>query len=99
MKKVRTALYTIDAALVKSQTAFELFWWHFSLIIPTLAFKYLYVRRMSFTIGLWTILESMGHDIERYVNLLLLATVDILEVSLIVGMFFVVGRLLLRIPS
>jgi Sulfatase len=41
----------------------------------------------------------MGSGIERYFNLLLLATVDLLEVSIIVGALFVVGRLLLRFPS
>jgi hypothetical protein len=99
MKKLRSAFYSIDSALLKSPAAFELFSWHFSLIIPTIAFKYLYIRRMSFTIGLRSIIESLGHGIGRYVNLLLLATVDILEVSLIVGLLFMVGRLLLRIPS
>jgi hypothetical protein len=54
---------------------------------------------MAFTSGLWTILESMGSGIERYFNLLLLATVDLLEVSIIVGALFVTGRLLLRLPS
>jgi len=64
-----------------------------------MAFKYLFVRRLSFTTGLETILDSMGTGIERYLNLLLLATVDVLEVTLLVGALFVVGRLLLRIPS
>ena len=56
-------------------------------------------QNVSFTVGLRTILESMGHGPERYVNLLLLATVDLFEVSSIVGVLFVVGRLLLRIPA
>ena len=85
--------------LLGSQTPAELFWWHFALIVPTMAFKYLFVRRLSFTTGLQTILDSMGTGIERYLNLLLLATVDVLEVTLIVGALFLVGRLLLRIPS
>ena len=88
-----------SSALVGSQTPAELFWWHFALIVPTMAFKYLFVRRLSFTTGLQTIFDSMGTGIERYPNLLLLATVDVLEVTLIVGALFVVGRLLLRIPS
>jgi hypothetical protein len=88
----------IDSA-VESQTAVELIWWVVALILPTIGFKYLYVRRMAFTSGLWTILESMGSGIERYFNLLLLATVDLLEVSIIVGALFVTGRLLLRLPS
>jgi hypothetical protein len=41
----------------------------------------------------------MGSGIERYFNLLLLATVDLLEVSIIVGVLFVAGRLLLRLPA
>jgi hypothetical protein len=84
---------------VASPTAAELISWYVALIVPTIGFKYLYVRRLSFTTGLWTILESMGSGIERYFNLLLLATVDLLEVSIIVGALFVVGRLLLRLPS
>jgi hypothetical protein len=102
VKKTQTAFYLyrkyIDSAL-ESQTAIELFWWLVALILPTIGFKYLYVRRMSFTSGLWTILESMGSGIERYFNLLLLLTVDLLEVSIIIGVLFVVGRLLLRLPS
>jgi hypothetical protein len=102
VKRAQTAFYSyrkyIDSA-VESQTAVELFWWFVALILPTIGFKYLYVRRMSFTSGLWTILESMGSGIERYFNLFLLVTVDLLEVSIIVGVLFVAGRLLLRLPS
>jgi hypothetical protein len=102
VKKTQTAFYSYRRyieSVVESQTAVELFWWLVALILPTIGFKYLYVRRMSFTSGLWTIFESMGSGIERYFNLLLLATVDLLEVSIIVGVLFVVGRLLLRLPS
>jgi len=87
-----------SSALLQSQTAGALLWWHFALFVPTIAFKYLFVRRLSFTAGLRTIVESMGSGVERYVNLLLLVTVDILEVTVIVGGLFVVGRLLLRLP-
>jgi hypothetical protein len=98
LRSVFDALRTkIDSAL-GSPTAVELFWWHVALIVPTIGFKYLYVRRLSFTTGLRTILESMGDGIDRYLNLVLLLTVDVLEVSLIVGLLYIVGRLLLRLP-
>lgn len=87
----------IDSAL-GSPNAVELFWWHVALIVPTIGFKYLYVRRLSFTTGIKTILESMGDGIDRYLNLVLLLTVDVLEVSLIVGLLYIVGRSLLRLP-
>jgi Sulfatase len=99
MGKAKTTFSPVSPVFLESQSAAELFWWHFALMVPTIGFKYLYVRRMSFTSGLWTIFESMGSGIERYFNLLLLATVDLLEVSIIVGMLFVVGRLLLRLAS
>ena len=86
-------------SVAQSQTAVELFWWHVALILPTIGFKYLFVRRMSFTTGLLTVLDSIGHGIERYTNLFLLASVDVLEVSLIISALFVVGHLLFRIPS
>ncbi len=54
---------------------------------------------MSFTTGLRTILESLGDGVERYLNFLLLVTIDMLEVSILVGLLFVLGRVLLRIPS
>jgi phosphoglycerol transferase MdoB-like AlkP superfamily enzyme len=97
MKKAASALAT-NSAMVRSRSAIELFWWHFALWVPTLGFKYLYVRRMAFTSGLDTIAGSMGDGVVRYINLLLLITVDILEVSVIVGALFLLGRLL-RIPS
>lgn len=78
-------------------TAIQLIAWHLSLLLPTLGFKYLYARRMAFTSGLETILESMGSGVERYLNLTLLMAVDIAEVSVIVGGLFLAGRLL-RIP-
>src|SRR5687767_14255754 len=81
-----------------SRVAIELFWWHFALWVPTIGFKYLYVRRMAFTSGLDTIAGSMGDGVVRYINLLLLVTVDILEVSVIVGALFLLGRLL-RLPT
>jgi hypothetical protein len=89
----------VSRGLMYSGVAIELFWWHFALLVPTIGFKYLYVRRMSFTSGLSTILESMGSGIERYFNLLLLVTIDLLEVSIIVGVLLGAGRLLLRLPS
>ena len=95
-KNTGTAI--VSERSVYSQTVAELFWWHFSLLIPTIGFKYLYVRRMAFTTGLESIFGSMGMGIQRYVNLLLLVTVDFLEVSLIIGALFLAGRLLLRIP-
>jgi hypothetical protein len=87
----------LNSTLMKSHSTVELFWWHVSLLMPTLGFKYLYVRRMAFTSGLDTIAGSMGHGVERYINLLLLVTVDILETSVIVGALFLLGRLL-RVP-
>jgi arylsulfatase A-like enzyme len=94
-----TGAAIVSGRSVYSRTVAELFWWHFSLLVPTIGFKYLYVRRMSFTTGLDTIVGSMGTGMERYINLVMLVTVDILEVSLIVGGLFLAGRLLLRIPS
>src|SRR5439155_18097931 len=82
------------------QTAVELVWWHFSLLAPTLVFKYLYLREVYsktiWRIGLRTIVESLGDGAQRYFNLLLLASIDILEVSVVVGVLFVAGRILLR---
>jgi hypothetical protein len=89
----------VSKGSVYSKAAAELFWWHFALLVPTIGFKYLYVRRMAFTSGLETVFGSMGVGLQRYFNFLLLITVDILEVSLVVGALFVVGRLLLRIPA
>jgi hypothetical protein len=94
-KKAKAAV--LNSKLMKSHSTVELFWWHVSLLMPTLGFKYLYVRRMAFTSGLDTIAGSMGHGVERYINLLLLVTVDILETSVIVGALFLLGRLL-RVP-
>ncbi len=83
----------ISGTLGESKTAVDLFWWHFAIFAPTVAFKYLYVRRMSFTTGLRTILESLGDGVERYLNFLLLVTIDMLEVSILVGLLFVLGNL------
>ena len=88
----------VSTRLVHSRVAIELFWWHFALLVPTIGFKYLYVRRMAFTAGLDSIVGSVGSAVHRYINLLLLVTVDILEVSVIVGALFLVGRLL-RLPA
>ena len=97
MKKAQSALAT-NFAIVRSRSGIELFWWHFALWVPTIGFKYLYVRRMAFTSGLDTIAGSMGDGVVRYINLLLLVTVDTLEVSVIVGALFLLGRLL-RVPT
>jgi phosphoglycerol transferase MdoB-like AlkP superfamily enzyme len=78
-------------------TAIQLVAWHLSLLLPTLGFKYLYARRMAFTSGLETILETMGSGVDRYLNLTLLMAVDVAEVSVLVGGLFLTGRLL-RIP-
>jgi hypothetical protein len=99
VKKAFDLYQRYTASAVVSPIAVELICWHVAIIVPTIGFKYLFVRRMSFTTGLGTILDSMGQGIERYTNLFLLATVDVLEVSLIVSALFVIGRLLLRIPS
>ena len=88
----------VSRRLVYSRVAIELFWWHFALLVPTIGFKYLYVRRMAFTAGLDSIVGSGGSAVHRYINLLLLVTVDILEVSVMVGALFLVGRLL-RLPA
>ena len=88
----------VSRRLVHSHVAIELFWWHFALLVPTIGFKYLYVRRMAFTAGLDSIVGSVGSAVHRYINLLLLVTVDILEVSVIVGALFLLGRLL-RLPA
>ena len=97
MKKAQSALAT-NFAIVRSRSCIELFWWHFALWVPTIGFKYLYVRRMAFTSGLDTIAGSMGDGVVRYINLMLLVTVDILEVSVIVGALLLLGRLL-RVPT
>jgi arylsulfatase A-like enzyme len=97
MKKAQSAS-AANFAIVRSRSGIELFWWHFALWVPTIGFKYLYVRRMAFTSGLDTIAGSLGDGVVRYINLLLLVTVDILEVSVIVGALFLLGRLL-RVPT
>jgi len=76
----------------------QLVWWHLALVIPTIGFKYLFVRRMSFTTGLETIVESMGGGIIGALRLVSLASIDVLEVSVIVLTLFVTFYLLLRIP-
>ena len=94
-----TGTALVGAKSPHAQWAGELFWWHFSLLVPTIGFKYLYVRRMAFTTGLETLVESMGVGFQKYFNFILLMTVDILEVSVIVGALYLTGRLLLRIRS
>ena len=52
---------------------------------------------MAFTAGLDSIVGSGDSAVHRYIDLFLLVTVDILEVSAIIGALFLLGRLL-RFP-
>lgn len=88
----------VSRRLVYSRAAIELFWWHLAILVPTVGFKYLYVRRMAFTAGLDGIVGSLGSAVHGAINLLLLVTVDVLEVSVIVGALFLLGWLL-RVPT
>ena len=77
----------------------ELAWWHVAILLPTVAFKFFFLRKTTLTVGLWSILDSLGDGIGRFVNVAILLSADVLEVSLLVGLLYVVFRLILRIPS
>ena len=70
----------VSRRLVYSRAAIELFWWHLAILVPTVGFKYLYVRRMAFTAGLDGIVGSLGSAVHGAINLWLLVTGDVLEV-------------------
>jgi hypothetical protein len=74
-------------------------WWHVAILLPTVAFKFFFLRKTTLTVGLWSILESLGHGFERVVHVAVLLSADVLEVTLLVGLLYVAGRLILRIPS
>ena len=83
----------------RSPAVVELAWWHIAILVPTVAFKFLFLRKTTLTVGLRSIFDSLGDGIGRYVNGAILLSADVLEVTLLVGLFYAVGRLILRIPS
>jgi hypothetical protein len=83
----------------RSPEVVELTWWHFAILVPTVAFKFMFLRKTTLTVGLWSILDSLGDGFGRWVNAAILVSADVLEVTVLVGVLYVIGRLILRIPS
>jgi hypothetical protein len=89
----------VSRTWLRSPEVVELTWWHFAILVPTVAFKFLFLRKTTLTVGLWSILDSLGDGIGRFVNVAILVSADVVEVTLLVGLLYVVFRRILRIPS
>ena len=76
--------------------------WYFALLVPTIAFKVLYIRGIGRAAqgGESWFLTALGREswlLRRAVRLFFVLRPDLIEVALVVAAFYVVGALLLRI--
>ena len=76
--------------------------WYFALLVPTIAFKGLYIRGIGRAAqgGESWFLTALGREsglLRRAVRLFFVLRPDLIEVALVVAAFYVVGALLLRI--